>query len=96
MKNIAVLVVEEDKSEQVVFETFYEGTSHSTNVGRNGPVIVNSLGTSTISATKRVLFDLDGLRALPAAADVRTRTQITGLCATRFRCIVEKAARSRK
>jgi hypothetical protein len=65
------------------FDTFLEGTNHSNNVGRNGPVCIYSRGETKICATKRIWINADGRHAYPAVTSARNRAIIYDIEAQR-------------
>jgi hypothetical protein len=57
------------------------GHASSNNVGYNGPVTVCTLGYTSLSATKNLFFDRNGLHPQPTIAVAHTNTTITDLSA---------------
>jgi hypothetical protein len=83
--------------DRAVIDFRLDATNHSRTRGGQGPVTVHSLGTTTISASKRVLIDEQGVTALPveAQADVDTKTAGIGVNKRFGQRIIRKIA-SRK
>ncbi|HLA86192.1 MAG TPA: hypothetical protein VJL29_15500 [Thermoguttaceae bacterium] len=75
---------------QAVIKILMSGTTHSNNVGRNGPVCIYSTGATTFEGSKQLAVTADGLEASPAASSATTSTTITGIGAKRQ--FIEKAA----
>jgi len=83
--------------DRAVVDLRLDATNHSRTRGGQGPVTVHSLGTTTITASKRVLIDEYGVTALPveAQADVDTETAGIGVSSRFGQRIIRKIA-SRK
>lgn len=81
-----------------LIELFVDTTTISRTVGYNGPVRIYSLGRTTIHVLKRLQFDSDGVTALPAVSDARTRSRTLDIQTKRGSRLVEWLAwrRSRK
>ncbi|MFM9010866.1 MAG: hypothetical protein ACKON8_08365, partial [Planctomycetota bacterium] len=56
-----------------------DAVNHSETRGGQGPVTVRTLGTTTITARRRVLVDELAVRALPVDVDVSTDTHTAGI-----------------
>jgi len=66
-------------SDRAVVDLRLDATNHSRTRGTKGPVTVHTLGTTTITASKRVLIDERGVVALPVEAQASVDTQTTGI-----------------
>ncbi len=80
---------------QAVFEAELVGTNSSRTVGRNGPALVYSRGTTRLHARKRLIVDDEGIRSQQATAEADASTRITGVGSTKrglVNCLVRKIA----
>jgi hypothetical protein len=80
---------------EAVIEAELVGTNSSRTVGRNGPALVYSRGTTRLHARKRLMVNDEGIRALGATATAEASTQITGVGSTKrglVDCLVKKIA----
>lgn len=68
---------------QADFELYLTGVTTTQTVGYNGPAVIQSRGTTTLSGTDRVELDATGLRWFAPLAQARTATQIMGISAGR-------------
>jgi hypothetical protein len=66
---------------RALLETILTGTVSTRNVGYNGPAVIHTVGTTTISGRKRIVADASGLASYPATASAKTNTRITGISA---------------
>lgn len=80
-------------AQRAILELVMTGYATSRNVGYNGPATICSNGYTSLSASKRLFFDANGLQQAPAVAVANTDTQITGVSAKRR--IVERIATKR-
>ena len=65
--------------DRAVVDLRLAATNHSQTRGGQGPVTVHTLGTTQISASKRVLIDESGVRALPVEAHASVDTKTAGI-----------------
>lgn len=79
-------------AQRAILELVMTGYSTSRNVGTNGPATICSNGYTSLSASKRLFFDANGLQQAPAVAVANTDTQITGVSA-RLRLVERIATR---
>src|SRR5262249_39229532 len=83
---------------QAILETVLTGTNHSNNVGRNGPAVIWSQGTTTLLARKQMIIDAAGVKTQTATASAKTCSQVTGVGSTKCGLmdrIVRRAASKR-
>jgi len=66
-----------------VIDTMLMGNVYTRTVGYNGPATICSVGTTCIDGRKRIVFDREGFKSYPAAADASVSTRITGVSAGR-------------
>ncbi len=67
---------------RAAFDAVFSGVTTSRTLGSNRSARIRSLGYTTIHARKRLVFDIDGLHALPANSTASTRSSITGVGST--------------
>jgi len=80
---------------QAVIEAELVGTNSSQTVGRNGPALIYSRGTTKLTARKRLMVSDQGIRAVTATATAEASSQITGVGSTKrgvVGCLVKKVA----
>jgi len=75
-----------------VIDALFFGTTDSSNLGYNGPVVIYSRSTTDLAARKRVWVDADGLQAYPAVSRAETSIEIDDIRSRRGRRIVERMA----
>ncbi len=80
-------------AQRAILELVMTGYATSRNVGRNGPATIYTNGYTSLSASKRLFFDANGLQQSPAVGVANTDTQITGISAKHR--IVERIATKR-
>lgn len=68
---------------RAVFETRLVGQTHTDTIGYNGPVRIYSTGVTQIRATKRLIFDANGLSADPASTEADVNNTINAIAANR-------------
>ncbi len=75
-----------------LLDTFFFGTTHSSNVGYHGPVTVYSTATTRLAACKRLWIDVDGLSAYPGVSQALTNVQICDIQSNKDRRLIERMA----
>ncbi|MBM4022178.1 MAG: hypothetical protein FJ284_08045, partial [Planctomycetes bacterium] len=66
-------------ADRAIVDLRLDATNHSRTRGSKGPVTVHTLGTTTITAFKRVMIDEQGVMALPVEAQASVDTQTAGI-----------------
>jgi hypothetical protein len=69
----------EPSSDGAVLDIVFRGTAVSETVGQHRPITVETEGTTTIAARKRVVITGEGIKAAPAVAKAVTQTKTVGL-----------------
>jgi hypothetical protein len=88
-KTSLVLVPDPKKG---VAEIVLKARANSNSVGAHGNINVFTTGVSTIEARKRILIDVNGIKALPACSNVDTNTCINDVSHNCGRQLIERAA----
>lgn len=73
-----------------IIQTVLTGTTHSDNVGYNGPVTIYSTGVTQFTGRGRLVVTPNGIEIEPATAEACTATNIHSICARR--AFIERAA----
>jgi hypothetical protein len=75
-----------------IVDAVFFGTTHSDNIGYNGPVRIYSQGLTRTGARKRLLFDGLKVRAMPTVSKAITDSEIEQICAVRGGRLVQRVA----
>jgi len=69
--------------EEATFDIIFKGRATTNSTGYNGPVTIHTTGVTGIAGRKRLFFNTDGMRDVPAVARARTSTSINNISASR-------------
>jgi hypothetical protein len=68
---------------RAMIQTVLQATAYTQTVGCKGPAVVYASGATNLCAYKNLLFDANGLFALPAASSAKTNARVTGIATTK-------------
>jgi hypothetical protein len=75
-----------------VIDTLFSGTTTSDSVGYHGPVTIFSSGTTSLSASKRLLITDAGLTSQPATSSADTQVDVRDIQSRKGSRLIEKMA----